>query len=1192
MAEHNTSVVTGGLGNQCTSSLVVEDSREAVPGDSDCTPQLGLTTSSVATPKSSERTHSGVPRVRQLRERKANKDDMMPIEKPQRGKKTKATGKSKVPWSKSERIILWECYSRSGGKRSGGYIKKVENLWREMGTNERATPSLISQLNAIEKNGLLSLIERREIERKVSEGQTNVIDDMTVDENVDVNSNTNQILQEPIAVEEALNLRPQTYDTWKCGDVIRPLEESERLVLDRLRQVYAETEKQTVPNLKAIDKRRVMKEVNLVDCLLHNLITVNMDVTQVNHLLYAGSFVVAEKLGLTAKIGNKKKQEQKKPFWQRRIEKSIVQWRKDLSWVEEHRKGHLKNDKKIKELNQKYSIREKGALAVSSLLKGKIKSGSTKIKNFVKSQIKIRQNTLFKNNQSQLYKELSNNNKPSENGEVPDAKEATEFWQNMWSTEKKHDKNASWLKDAHADYENIRKQDNITITIEDTTACIRKMTNWKAPGPEGVRGFWFKKFQSTHEVITSVLQMCLQAGEVPSWMVKGRTVLIQKDLTKGKIASNYRPIACLPLMWKLLTGVFSEKLYKHLVDNKLLPDEQKGARKSSRGTKDQLLIDKTVLREVKRVKRNLAVGWIDYRKAYDMVPHSWIKEVLMSLRIADNVTQFLIKSMEGWSTMLTSNGETLGEVNINRGIFQGDSLSPLLFVMAMIPLTTLLRKESMGYKFSKSKKQINHLLFMDDLKLYAKDEADLDKLINVVSVYSRDIGMEFGLDKCAVLVMKRGNKVRCEGIQLPDGRMMEELDDGGYKYLGILEGADIKQKEMKEKIKKEYLRRVKLVSKSMLYGGNLIKAINAWAVSVVRYSAGIIDWSKAELKAMDIKTRKILSMHGAFHEKSSTYRLYLKRKEGGRGLISITDCVAQEVIGLTSYIQDSEEWMLQIVGKSLDPVEESTDEFKKRVNQERMNTFKAKKLHGRFMTDIENIADGRTWQWLQGGYLAKSTEAFIIAAQEQAIRTRYIRAKIDGEDIDYKCRLCGQKPETVPHIVSSCSKLAQTSYLLRHDRMGLRVYWELCKKYSIEHSEKWYEENPDPIRISADGKTEIWWNKEIHTTEAVGANRPDITIINHEEKEWTFVDFAVPWDTNIETTEAEKVSKYAPLANNIQKLHKVRTQRIPVVVGSLGTIPKKLKDSLKDLDIPDVIGSLQTSALIGTANILRRTLNL
>ena len=87
---------------------------------------------------------------------------------------------------------------------------------------------------------------------------------------------------------------------------------------------------------------------------------------------------------------------------------------------------------------------------------------------------------------------------------------------------------------------------------------------------------------------------------------------------------NYRPIACLPMMWKLLTGVFTEKVYDHLLSNDLLPDEQKGCRKKSRGTKDQLLIDKAILREVRRKKRSLAMSWIDYKKAYDMVPHSWI----------------------------------------------------------------------------------------------------------------------------------------------------------------------------------------------------------------------------------------------------------------------------------------------------------------------------------------------------------------------------------------------------------------------------------------------------------------------------------------------------------------------------------------------------------------------------------------
>ena len=72
-------------------------------------------------------------------------------------------------------------------------------------------------------------------------------------------------------------------------------------------------------------------------------------------------------------------------------------------------------------------------------------------------------------------------------------------------------------------------------------------------------------------------------------------------------------------------------------------------------------------------------------------------------------------------------------------------------------------------------------------------------------------------------------------------------------------------REMKAKVEKEYLRRVKLLARSKLYAGNLIRGINAWAIGVVRYSAGIIDWTERELKRMDVKTRKTLSMAGAFH---------------------------------------------------------------------------------------------------------------------------------------------------------------------------------------------------------------------------------------------------------------------------------------------------------------------------------------
>jgi len=192
------------------------------------------------------------------------------------------------------------------------------------------------------------------------------------------------------------------------------------------------------------------------------------------------------------------------------------------------------------------------------------------------------------------------------------------------------------------------------------------------------------------------------------------------------VASNYRPIACLPLMWKLLSGIFAEKIYDHLLNNNLLPEEQKGCRKKSRGTKDQLLIDKSILREVKALKRNLSMCWIDYKKAYDMVPHSWILEMLGMVGVAGNVRMLLKGSMTNWKTVLTANNKVLGEVDINRGIFQGDSLSPLIFVIAMIPLSILLKREKLGYFFGDDGLLINHLLFMDDLKLFGRSKCELE----------------------------------------------------------------------------------------------------------------------------------------------------------------------------------------------------------------------------------------------------------------------------------------------------------------------------------------------------------------------------------------------------------------------------------------------------------------------------------
>ena len=166
----------------------------------------------------------------------------------------------------------------------------------------------------------------------------------------------------------------------------------------------------------------------------------------------------------------------------------------------------------------------------------------------------------------------------------------------------------------------LPQQADVSITIDIVAQVLKKVPNWKAPGTDMVQGFWLKNFTSLHQSIANHLQSCLECGSVPEWMTKGRTVLIMKDPEKGAVAGNYRPITCLPVMWKLLTGIISDKLYEFLDTENVLPDEQKGCRRSSQGTNDQLYIDKMVLREAKSRKKNLAMGWIDYQKAYDMVP--------------------------------------------------------------------------------------------------------------------------------------------------------------------------------------------------------------------------------------------------------------------------------------------------------------------------------------------------------------------------------------------------------------------------------------------------------------------------------------------------------------------------------------------------------------------------------------------
>ena len=167
---------------------------------------------------------------------------------------------------------------------------------------------------------------------------------------------------------------------------------------------------------------------------------------------------------------------------------------------------------------------------------------------------------------------------------------------------------------------------------------------------------------------------------------------------------------------------------------------------------------------------------------------------------------------------------------------------------------------------------------------------------------------------------------------------------------------------MKEIVKKEYKRRVRKVIETKLNRHNLIKAINTWAVAVIRYPSPFLDWNKYELQALDRRTRKLTTMHKALHPNSNVDRLYVPRKEGRRGLISVADVTKTAILGLQTYIQESEEKLISATRK-LEQVSESAKEFKSRRAKECRLNWIDKAMHGQFLRQTEAVAAKETWAW-------------------------------------------------------------------------------------------------------------------------------------------------------------------------------------------------------------------------------------
>ena len=159
---------------------------------------------------------------------------------------------------------------------------------------------------------------------------------------------------------------------------------------------------------------------------------------------------------------------------------------------------------------------------------------------------------------------------------------------------------------------------------------------------------------------------------------------------------------------------------------------------------------------------------------------------------------------------------------------------------------------------------------------------------------------------------------------------------------------------------------------------------------------------------------------------------------------------------------------------------------------------------------------------------------------------------------------------------------------MRHDKVFTHLHYSVCKVLGTEATDKLYTHIPKPV--CEDGDVTVLWNQAVHTDREVRANRPDIIIKNKKEKTCTLIDVAIPADRNVVQKEAEKKLKYNSLCIERQRMWNLKCTIVQVIIGATGIVTRSLKKNLETVPGKHSIDSLQKTAILGTAHIIRKVL--
>ena len=338
------------------------------------------------------------------------------------------------------------------------------------------------------------------------------------------------------------------------------------------------------------------------------------------------------------------------------------------------------------------------------------------------------------------------------------------------------------------DAENTRDLKN-DVSASEVAAKLRSAAN-TAPGSDKVEYAHLKRIDPSAKILTPIFNRCIQAQDVPAIWKQAVTVLIYKKGDASDI-SNFRPIALMSCIYKLLMGIIAKRLTRWSIDAGILSPEQKCARPTE-GCYEHTYILKSLVGQARRNKKKLSVAWLDIRNAFGSVPHAVILSTLRHIGVPVELTSLIMNAYTGAASIFkTPQGDT-SAIPIRAGVKQGCPLSPILFNLC---IELIIRRVKAAAATLKSGSCVHYgsplscLAYADDLVIVARNKDALQRLLDAASEAAHIVGFQFRPDKCASLTLtstpQRATFVTVQDFTIQGHHIPALTKEEPYRYLGV-----------------------------------------------------------------------------------------------------------------------------------------------------------------------------------------------------------------------------------------------------------------------------------------------------------------------------------------------------------------------------------------------------------------------